>query len=267
MELIDINIFYSKKGDIMTKKKEARQIRIQKILLERTKVKISDLAKELNVTPETLRNDLNEMENLSLLVREHGYARVISSSFETPLTMRNRENPEDKRRITFRAFQEIKDGQIVYLDSGSTVLLGANALQMKKDITVVTNSIPLLTHCIAMNINTIVCGGFLFNTGARTYGHFAANIIDHLHIDVAIMGTDGILDSNGFTTMNSNELSLKRHVMNQTKKLIAVCDGSKFYTSAPYIFCKFKEFDMLITNKLTDEQRKMVQDIKEVVEV
>ena len=41
----------------MTKKKEARQIRIQKILLERTKVKISDLAKELNVTPETLRND------------------------------------------------------------------------------------------------------------------------------------------------------------------------------------------------------------------
>ena len=81
------------------------------------------------------------------------------------------------------------------------------------------------------------------------------------------MGTDGILDSNGFTTMNSNELSLKRHVMNQTKKLIAVCDGSKFYTSAPYIFCKFKEFDMLITNKLTDEQRKMVQDIKEVVEV
>ena len=180
----------------MTKKKEARQIHIQKILLERTKVKISDLAKELNVTPETLRNDLNEMENLSLLVREHGYARVISSSFETPLTMRNRENPEDKRRITFRAFQEIKDGQIVYLDSGSTVLLGANALQMKKDITVVTNSIPLLTHCIAMNINTIVCGGFLFNTGARTYGHFAANIIDHLHIDVAIMGTDGILDSN-----------------------------------------------------------------------
>ena len=83
----------------MTKKKEARQIRIQKILLERTKVKISDLAKELNVTPETLRNDLNEMENLSLLVREHGYARVISSSFETPLTMRNRENPEDKLGI------------------------------------------------------------------------------------------------------------------------------------------------------------------------
>ena len=251
----------------MSKKKEARQMQIRNILLEKTKIKVSELAKELNVTPETLRNDLNEMENLSLLIREHGYARIVSSPFETPLPMRNMEHPEDKRKIACRAIQEIKDGQMVYLDSGSTVLQGAFSLQTKKDITVVTNSIPLLNHCIAMNINTIVCGGFLFNTGARTYGHFAANIIDHLHIDVAIMGTDGILDSNGFTTVNSNELSLKRHVMNQTKKLIAVCDGSKFYSSAPYVFCKFNEFDMLVTNKLTNDQRKSVQDIQQIIEI
>lgn len=91
-----------------------------------------------------------------------------------------------------------------------------------------------------MNINTIVCGGFLFNTGARTYGHFAANIIDHLHIDVAIMGTDGILDSNGFTTMNSNELSLKRHVMNQTKNLLPFAMAVSFIHPLHIYFVSLK---------------------------
>lgn len=250
----------------MSKKKEARQVAIKNILMEKNKIRISDLAKELNVTPETLRSDLNEMEQLSLLVREHGYARIISSPYETPLNMRNMEYPEAKRKIAYRAIQEIQDGQVVFLDSGSTVLQGFPALQMKKDITIVTNSIPLLNQCVAMNFNTIVCGGFVFNTGARTYGNFATTVIDHIHIDVAIMGTDGIMDSTGFTTLNPNELGLKRHVMNQTKKLIAVCDGSKFYSTAPYIFCKYNEFDMIITNDIPKNQRQMLQDI-EIIEV
>lgn len=251
----------------MSKKKEARHILIRNILLERTKVKISDLAKELKITPETLRNDLNEMESMSLLVREHGYARIITAPYETPLNMRQMEYPDEKRKIALKAFEEIHDGQVVYLDSGSTVLQGLPALQMKKDLTIVTNSIPLINHCTSLNFIVIVCGGFLFNAGARTYGHFAANIIDHIHIDVAILGTDGIKDSAGFTTVNPNELSLKRHVMNQTKKLIAVCDGSKFHSTAPYVFCKFNEFDMIVTNKLTKEQRQPLSAIKEIIEV
>lgn len=251
----------------MSKKKEARHIQIRNILLERTKVKISDLAKELNITPETLRSDLNEMESMSLLVREHGCARIITAPFEPPIAMRNMDAPDQKRKITMRAIQEIQDGQVVFLDSGSTVLQGAHALQLKKDITVVTNSIPLINQCIQMNINTIVAGGFVFNPGARTYGHFASHVIDQIHFDVAIMGTDGILDSTGFTTINPNELGFKRHVMNQSKKLIAVCDHNKFNSQAPYVFCKFSEFDMIVTNELTTKQRELIKNAKEIIEV
>jgi DeoR/GlpR family transcriptional regulator of sugar metabolism len=251
----------------MSKKKDARQVRIREILLSESKVRISELAKRLDVTPETLRNDLNEMEQQSMIIREHGYARIVNSFSEIPVFMRSQEHSEEKKRAAIRAFQEIKDGDVVFIDSGSTTLYGLPALQMKKDIIIVTNSLPLAQQCAPLNFDILFTGGMVFNVGLRTYGHFAAQVIDSLQIDTAIMGTDGLVDAEGFTTINVDELSIKRQVINHSKNIICIADKYKFETRAPYTFCKFREFDTLVTNKLTDAQREMVKDIKNIIEV
>ena len=124
-----------------------------------------------------------------------------------------------KKIVALEAFSRIENGMTVYLDSGSTILTAISALRNKSDITIVTNSILVAYECANMNLNIIMAGGLLFNIGKRTYGHFATEIIDHLNIDLAIMGTDAFTEkSHGFTTISADELGFKRHVMNQSAK-------------------------------------------------
>ncbi|MGM9912470.1 DeoR/GlpR family DNA-binding transcription regulator [Floccifex sp.] len=251
----------------MSKRKDERQVKIRNILLKENRIKISELAKLLDITPETLRNDLNELEDQNIVIREHGYARLDNSLSELPVYLRWQENQKDKKMIVYRAFQELEDGQVVYLDSGSTILLGIPYISMKKDLTIISNSLPLALECAKMNLNIIFAGGSVLNEGLRCYGHFAEEIINHMHIDVAILGTDGILGSNGFTTNTIHEIGFKRHIINQSKKIITVCDQSKFEKEAPFKYCSFNETDLLITNQITNEQYQRVKDIKNIIQV
>ena len=252
----------------MSKKKEERQLQIRQILEEKEKIKVAELAKLLSVTPETLRKDLDELQERKILVREHGYAKIQSSSVETFVELKAQKNKEMKKIVALEAFSRIENGMIVYLDSGSTIL---SALRNKSDITIVTNSILVAYECANMNLNIIMAGGLLFNIGKRTYGHFATEIIDHLNIDLAIMGTDAFTEkSHGFTTISADELGFKRHVMNQSAKKIMISDASKVNNKAdiaPYAFCKFNEFDEFITNHLTPEQYDVVKTVKKVTQV
>ena len=234
----------------MSKKKEERQLQIRQILEGKEKIKVAELAKLLSVTPETLRKDLDELQERKILIREHGYAKIQSSSVETFVELKAQKNKEMKKIVALEAFSRIENGMIVYLDSGSTILTAISALRNKNDITIVTNSILVAYECANMNLNIIMAGGLLFNIGKRTYGHFAK--------------------SHGFTTISADELGFKRHVMNQSAKKIMISDASKVNNKAdiaPYAFCKFNEFDELITNHLTAEQYDVVKTVKKVTQV
>ena len=245
--------------------------KVLSMLEEKEKIKVTELAKLLSVTPETLRKDLSELQERKIVIKEHGYAKIQSSSVETFVELKAQKNKEMKKVVALEAFSRIENGMIVYLDSGSTILTAISALKNKNDITIVTNSILVAYECANMNLNIIMAGGLLFNIGKRTYGHFATEIIDHLNIDLAIMGTDAFTEkSHGFTTISADELGFKRHVMNQSAQKIMISDASKVNNKAdiaPYAFCKFNEFDEFITNHLTPEQYYVVKTIKKVTQV
>lgn len=116
----------------MTKKKEERQNRICEILLKSGRMKIKDLAEQLKVTPETLRTDLNTMELAGLIIKEHGYTRLQMGFNESPVSLRNQTNQEKKRKAMIYALSLIKDGEVVFIDSGSTAYSGLPALIGKK---------------------------------------------------------------------------------------------------------------------------------------
>ena len=70
----------------------------------------------------------------------------------------------------------------------------------------------------------------------------------------------------GITTSYS-ELGFKKHVVQQAKKVLVVCDSSKFEQSSSYVFCKYDEVDLLVTTKLSDEQKMNIEGIQEIVEI
>lgn len=251
----------------MSKKKEERQQSIREILCQQDQIRVVDLAKQLNVTPETLRKDLDEMEQQQLVERQHGFARIKRVHTEMPVEARNLDHPNEKRRIALRAIEEIKDGQVVYISGGSTILAGIQALRTKKDLTLIVNTIYVALECIEMNFPVVFVGGFLHKVGLRTDGYFTEKMLDSFHIDVAILGTDGIKDAEGFTVYTMEEIGTRRRIFNQSKKIIYLADTTKFEKASHFECCKFREVDMLITNPLTPAQRKQVSAIHSVIEV
>ena len=232
----------------MERKKEQRQAELYRILLNQGKTKVRDLAMQLQVTPETVRSDLSDMVNQRKIIREHGYARPISSVAEVPFRMREMENLQEKRRIGFRALHEVKPNQTVFLDAGSTSVLGLPALARNANITIVTNNIPLAYEAGLLGFQVMVCSGALSNVGLRTYGVISSEILRDLTIDCAILGCDGI------------DLS-------RSKRNIVMMDQTKFESSASFNFASFKEIDCLVTCALRPEQREKLKMIPEIIEV
>lgn len=212
----------------MSKKKDARQVKIRNILMEKGQYRVKDLAAILHVTPETLRKDLDELEEQGIVVRSHGFARVNIFRQELPISVRNQENTDIKKRLTYRAIEEIQDGNIVYLDAGSTLLQGIDALRQKKDLTIITNSLPMAYKCNEMNFDVVLVGGKLHKNGLHTDGFFSEKMLDSIYIDIALFGSDGLLNASGFTVYSMEEVGTRRHVINQTKKVVMVSDNTKF---------------------------------------
>ena len=249
----------------MSKKKDERQFKIRQLLQERPKIKISDLADYFQTSSETIRKDIIELEDSKIIKKEHGYALLLEEPDEMPISLRNQEYIDEKRQIMKKACAFIKEGMVVYLDAGSTCQAGIPFLQSIQNITIVTNSIFVAYKCARLDMHVILIGGNISNNAYRSYGSLASETIDYIHIDVAILGTKGIKDNDGFTTYE-NEYELKRHILQQSEKIIVVADHSKFIIQPEYTYCKFKEVDIFISNVLTKEEKSQIQVIPEIIE-
>lgn len=93
------------KGEIMSKKKEERQLQIRQILEEKEKIKVTELAKLLSVTPETLRKDLSELQERKIVIKEHGYAKIQSSSVETFVELKAQKKQGNEKSCGSRSIQ------------------------------------------------------------------------------------------------------------------------------------------------------------------
>lgn len=251
----------------MGRKRDERLNRIRQLLDEKETIRTSELAEMLHVTPETIRHDLNTLEDMNLVRREHGFVTHASSLMELPILERGKENMEDKRRAAWRAMQEINDGMVVFLDAGSTVLAGLSFLTGLKDVTIVTNSIPLAYQAGRLNLNLVLCGGTMMNIGLRTVGADPVQMISRFNFDLAVLGTDGFSRSPGFTTLDYSEVPIKNYIVNHAARSIVVTDVSKFAKKASCSFCTYGQIDTLITNSLNEEQMAQVKDVPHVIQV
>lgn len=96
---------------------------------------------------------------------------------------------------------------------------------------------------------------------------FSVKMLDSIYIDIALFGSDGLLNASGFTVYSMEEVGTRRHVINQTKKVVMVSDNTKFSMTGHYSFCSFREVDVFITDRLTEKQHQQVQMCKKIVQI
>lgn len=249
----------------MTKKAEKRQNEIYSQIISKGQVKVIDLSHQFQVSMETIRSDLSNMENQGLIKKIHGGAKLKEAYSEVAVEYKINENATDKQKIAKKALEYIHDGSTIFLDPGSTTLALAKYLPLKKDLLIVTNSLKIAQVITETKHELIFLGGKMLKKAKATSGSFTINHLDSIHIDCAFMGCDGFYKMEGPTTFSFSEVEVKQHVLKNSDKKYLLADTSKFHKTGTYAFANFSDFDILFTTYLNNFERKEVQDVQKVI--
>ncbi|MCH3961506.1 MAG: DeoR/GlpR family DNA-binding transcription regulator [Solobacterium sp.] len=231
--------------------KQERWQQILDLAKEKEAVTVAELCRQLGASEATIRRDLQEMEDLHLLNRFHGGAKLNESQYIEPaMALKNETQKEQKKQVAYCAAKLIHDNQMVYLDAGSTTCEMIKFITAK-NITVVTPGIPQLTVLGQRGINTIVLGGSLYWSTEAITGKQALAQLSDLYFDTAFVGTNGIHEQFGFSTSNELEAETKAMAIHHAKNPYVITDSSKFNLLRPCQFAKLDEA-VIITDHVPD---------------
>jgi DeoR/GlpR family transcriptional regulator of sugar metabolism len=225
-------------------------------ILERLRVHgrvlASDLVDQFQVSADTVRRDLRELDEAGALRRVHGGALPRRGDTD-PLPVRARRAPEAKASIARHAAQLVSNGDVVILDGGSTTLKLARALPPNRSATVVTNSLPIaLALAEHPGAETIVVGGNVRARSLVTVGAGAVASLEHVRADVLFLGVCGLHPEIGITVEDAEEREGKRAMISGAADVVALADHDKLGTALPFVVAPLTVLTKLVTDA-TDE--------------
>lgn len=246
-----------------------KEQRIQRIIkdLEKTgTVTVQELKEEFQVSDMTIRRDLKTLEQRDLVERIYGGAILSKRSrtrIEPPIIERMSSMADEKKRIAERAAKDIRDSETIFLGSGTTTLYVARELIIRDDITVVTNSVPILYE-LANNsrMNLINVGGFLRRSELSLIGAFTEAVLGDIRVTKVIMGMRGIHPIFGFTCEHPQELMTDRRIFTISDNVIIVADHTKIGQVATNKVAPITSAKSIITSAQADME--IVEKIKEL---
>ncbi len=235
----------------MSKKSLHRRTEILNMLNEKGELSVQYLSKYFDVSDVSIRNDLSYLEKKGLLIRSHGGAiKNQPISFDLDLNERLKTHQKEKSRIGLQAAKFIKDGNTIIMDSGSTTIEVAKHIAQKKDLKVITNSLPI-AYILAESddIEVIMPGGVLRGQMKSLKGSMTEKNILSFNCDIAFIGVDSIDASEGLFTPSIAEASLSNHMIEIARQVIVVADSSKFNKKSFVKINDIDAIDILVTDK------------------
>ena len=209
-----------------------RRNEIMKLIQEQQTVYVNALSRKFGVTEETIRRDLERLEETGSIVRTHGGAMLSKSGIsklEQSSNIRKTTNTKEKTVIAKLAAQIVNDGDDIMLDDSSTSLFIARALRGKHNLTVITNSMDILTEIKDQTDWSVMgTGGVLRERSMSFVGNQAETMISNFYVDKAIISCKGFDLARGFTESTEPSALVKRCMLNAAKDVILAVDSSKF---------------------------------------
>ncbi|MDT0166108.1 DeoR/GlpR family DNA-binding transcription regulator [Actinotalea sp. AC32] len=206
-----------------------RQQQMLGLAREAGRVEVKDLAEQLDVTPETVRRDLTQLERLGLVRRVHGGAIPVERlGFEPGIADRESVHAAEKERIAKRALDELPEEGSILLDAGTTTVRLAEMLPTDRELTVVTHALPVATILATRpGITLHLVGGTVRGRTLAAVGHWAQRQLADIHVDVAFLGTNGLTVEHGLTTPDLAEAAVKRALTASAQRVVVLADRTK----------------------------------------
>jgi DeoR/GlpR family transcriptional regulator of sugar metabolism len=229
-------------------RKEERFERIRSELARKGSVDGDELSALLAASRATIRRDLVNMQKLGMLRRTHGGAAALESRDELPFQSKLAAHLPEKRAIGFTAASLVREGWVIGCTGGTTVTQVVKALKGKK-VTLVTNAINLAMDLAGSeSLEVIVTGGVLRTRSYELVGHIAERTIQDFHLDVALIGVDGLDFTHGLSTFTIAEAHAAALYIEHAREVWVVTDHSKIGATAPALIAPLARVSRVITD-------------------
>jgi len=241
-------------------KLERRQQIVDLITRQRT-VNNAELMEKFDISIETVRRDLEYLEQQGVLRRVYGGAVInVSLNSEPEYASRFRANSQEKNAIAQEAVKLICPGDAVYLGVGTTVQAMAQYMKNIGQLTVFTNALRTAVELSEIpGCTVIVAGGQLRGKEWTLSGFPAEENLTHFNVDKAFIGIGGITEE-GITDFHIGEARLHRQMVKNARQAIALADSSKLGVRAMNNVCSLGEVDAVVTDG--NASRQMVKALE-----
>ncbi len=227
------------------------------------KVVVSDLSREFSVTEETIRRDLEKLDQDGLAKKTYGGAvKVDNFNIDLPFHVRKQSNIDKKQKIGSLVADLIHDGDYIMLDASSTALNVVKSIQHKNKITLITNSIEILIElCNKPDWTIISTGGMLKEGGLSLVGYQAERMVSGFHVDLAVCSCKGLDLEIGVTDSNERDSEIKKAFFSSATRRVLAVDSTKLDKVSFVKVCGIRDVDTVVTD--TDPGEKWKERLAE----
>lgn len=221
------------------------------------KVIVADLSREFDVTEETIRRDLEKLDNEGLAKKTYGGA-VLSQSLhiDLPFKVRKHFNVELKQKVAEKVAELVHDGDYIMMDASSTAIYATQYLKnIRKNITLITNSVEIMLELADKEDWNVLCTGGSLKKGALSLvGTSAEKMIRGFHVDLAVCSCKGIDMNMGITDSNEKDSVIKQAIFASADRKILAVDSTKFDKISFVRVCDTADVDTVVTDSYPDDR-------------
>ncbi len=231
--------------------KADRMLEMERYILQKSAATMEELRDHFAVSMNTVRRDVAELLKRGMVEKVYGgvCARKSEQSL-TPYEVRRRGSEEAKAAIGKRAAELVSDGDIIFIDSGTTTLHMIDHLQGKRDLTIITNNLEAVNRALPYeNITIIALPGQVRRKTRSFTGDDAVRYLRRFNVRIAFMASTG-LSSHGVTNSSPMEYEIKKCAVESAEKTVLLLSQAKFGVTGLMTFAQLADFDALITDEM-----------------
>jgi DeoR family glycerol-3-phosphate regulon repressor len=227
-----------------------RQSQIIELAKSQGRVLVDQLAERFDVSPQTIRKDLNELCDKQLLQRTHGGALFPSGTENVEYEARKSMAAAEKEAIGRAAAAIIPRRASLFINIGTTTEAVSRALLDHDGLMVITNNINVANRMrVYPRIEVIIAGGVVRGSDGGIVGEAAVDFIEQFKVDFAVIGTSAIAGDGALLDFDFREVKVAQAILANAHHAILVADSSKFERTAPVRIAHLSMVGTFITDR------------------
>jgi DeoR family glycerol-3-phosphate regulon repressor len=213
------------------------------------RVSVEALAEKFEVSPQTIRKDLNELCEARHLTRVHGGAMLTSGTENMAYAARRALAAAEKRRIAAAAATLVPDGSSLFINIGTTTEEVARALVNRDRLLVITNNLHVVSILLpSPGIEVVVAGGLVRRADGGIVGEATLDLVAQFKVDIAVIGASALDPDGTLLDFDYREVRVTQKVIESARKVVLVADALKFARTAPVRIAHVAQLAAVVTD-------------------